>query len=280
MLVPSFTFPATVSAIARAGCEPVYADVCPTTWEMTEREVRTALARDPVAAILHVRAFGFGRDLGGIEAIARDAGVPLIIDSAAAFGGTDVTGCRVGGAGDVEIFSFHATKPFGIGEGGAISAPEALAAEIRTVINFSLARDGPARRWGVNGKMSEFHAAIGMAVLTTFEPRLATRRAQAAGWRALLDHPALALPVLEGVPPWQIFPLRLAGIDVGEVKAQLAQAGYETRSYYAPALCPDPGAAPVSALLAQEMLGLPVGPHITPDDQQRVAEVILTQVNG
>jgi dTDP-4-amino-4,6-dideoxygalactose transaminase len=74
---------------------------------------------------------GLCREIREIESIAAQAGIPLVVDSAAAFGGEDDRGEAAGAAGDLEVFSFHATKPFAVGEGGAVLAPPAQADRIR-----------------------------------------------------------------------------------------------------------------------------------------------------
>src|SRR5207248_1648525 len=87
VVVPAFTFPATAQAVLQAGCTPVFCDVAAETWELDPEALEHLLRTEKVAAVLHVRSFGFCRDLGGVEAIARRYGVPLLVDSAAALGG-------------------------------------------------------------------------------------------------------------------------------------------------------------------------------------------------
>ncbi len=278
--IPSYTFAATASAVYMAGCEPYPVDVDPETWELDPERLQAVLGHQPVAAVIHVRPFGLCRPLDALSRMLSDREVPLIVDSAAAFGGIDAGGRMVGGAGVAEVFSFHATKPFGVGEGGAVAASPELANRIRIVTNFSLAGANPGSRWGLNGKMSEFHAAVARAVLQTFPEKLATRRGLAETWMRVLRLEGAQLPARPGVPPWQVFPVRLSGNVANEVKANLASVGIESRIYYQPAL-PIPGEAapPVAHALSQQVLCLPVGPQVNEDIIIGVAEIVKTHLD-
>src|SRR5262249_14034613 len=130
VVLPSFTFPATPHAVRPARFPPLFLDVSRGTWELDADAVAAAIA-DGAAAVLHVRAFGLCRDLDPLDRLCRDACVPLVVDSAAALGGRDERARAVGAAGAAEVFSLHATKSLGIGEGGVVFAQPGLAARIR-----------------------------------------------------------------------------------------------------------------------------------------------------
>jgi dTDP-4-amino-4,6-dideoxygalactose transaminase len=164
VIVPAFTFPATAQALIAAGCTPVFGDIDPETWELSPDEIRRIAREQSVVAVLHVRVYGLCRSLLEIEAATRAIGVPLVIDSAAALGGQASDSMPIGQSGDVEVFSMHATKVFGIGEGGVVLAEPELAARIRRCLNFGL-DGGHVTSLGINGKLSELHAAVGLAVL-------------------------------------------------------------------------------------------------------------------
>lgn len=233
--LPAFTFPATAHAVRLAGCTPVFCDVEADSWELDPEAAADAIEERGCVALIHVRAFGLCRDTARIEAVAAEASVPLLIDSAAAFGGRLADGSPVGSSGSVEVFSFHATKPFGIGEGGAVAAPEPLAARIREVINFGL-EGGVPKSAGLNAKMSEFTAAIGLAMLERFDAALASR-ADFAGRLADLLPAAIQGAAEPGLPPWQCMPLAVADSAVCAAAVEaLAGAGVEARASYHPAL--------------------------------------------
>jgi dTDP-4-amino-4,6-dideoxygalactose transaminase len=167
VVLPAFTFPATMRAVQMAGCTPVLCDVDPVTWEMSVETLEPVLRQDRVAAVLPVRAFGFCRDYEPLVGPCAAAGIPVIVDSAAGFGGQIGSERSIGSQAIAEVFSFHATKVFGIGEGGAICVDQSLVDDVRSALNFGIAPKATSR--GLNGKLSEFAAAIGLAVLDSFD---------------------------------------------------------------------------------------------------------------
>jgi dTDP-4-amino-4,6-dideoxygalactose transaminase len=132
--------------------------------------------------------FGVGNpDIDAWETLAAESGLPLLIDSAAGFGSRYSDQERVGGRGDCEIFSFHATKPFAIGEGGALVTrdPE-IANQAHDFENFGFAKSRECTQIGMNAKMQEISAAIGLRQLSGFDNRLASRRSVFERYRTLL----------------------------------------------------------------------------------------------
>ena len=124
--------------------------------------------------------------------------MPLIIDAAASLGGRDEDGGWVGGSGDAEVFSMHATKVFGVGEGGAVFVRKPLAGLVRRTINFGLA-DGVPETLGFNGKLSEVHAAIGLAVLERMDGFVRVAQRSPIGIASdCLRSPALSTPQTPG----------------------------------------------------------------------------------
>lgn len=278
VVVPAFTFAATAQAVVAAGCRPVLCDVSEETWELDPRGLALALGRlymrDRPGAILHVRAFGMCRDLAPIEEVAHRYNVPLIVDSAAAFGGLLPDGRRAGCQGHAEVFSFHATKPFGIGEGGAVLTNEALASRVRTCINFGLV-DGIPTMSGINGKMSEFHAAVGLAMLRRIDAQLAARANVATNYLVAGIETGGADGI--GLPPWQTYPTLTS--DPVRVIERAAARGVELRRYYQPALnrsarfaCSNP--LPVSDHLADHMVCLPVYADMATEEQDCVIDAV------
>lgn len=272
--MPSFTFPASASAVTLAGCEPLFLDVSPQTWELDLGQLRQTLEDRRVGAILHVRTLGLCHRLDELERLARAFEVPLICDAAASLGGRDEDGRWVGGVGDAEVFSMHATKVFGIGEGGAVFLPHRLAERLRQTVNFGLA-DGAPQTLGFNGKLSEVHAAIGLAVLGRIDASLARRAEVARAYRARLPEDiGLEHPPGGGAPPWQTYPVLLPH-DAEPVVERLLAAGVGVRRYYTPALHRSrPFAAevclPVTEELARRMLCLPVYSDMAEHELQEI----------
>jgi dTDP-4-amino-4,6-dideoxygalactose transaminase len=281
--LPSFTFPATAHAVELAGCTPVLCDVDAETWELSPQAAADAVREHGCAAIVHVRSFGLCRDLGVIEQVAADARVPLVVDSAAAFGGETADGVPPGRAGAAEVFSFHATKVFAAGEGGAVLAPPALAEAIRHTSNFSLAGSDVTAR-GLNAKMSELTAAVALAMLERLNAHVVVRRRVVAALLEAVEAAGLAfeLPLDPGRPPWQGLPLLLETAGERErALAELQRAGVEARPYYAPGLHRTRAFAGYAAdrltvtdELSERVLCLPVYSRLTPEELELLTGVL------
>lgn len=185
--VPSFTFVATVNAITWCGYEPLFLDIDREDWQQSAEDVEGLRRhRSELAGILLCSTFGTApssRRRAEISNMAAGLSVPVIVDSAAGFGAVDDQGRHLGDQGNVEVFSFHATKPFAIGEGGLVTSTDpGLIADVKVLSNFGfdLSRS-ITRSHGLNAKMSELHAAMGLTVLERF-PDILNRRRAAATW--------------------------------------------------------------------------------------------------
>lgn len=272
VIVPSFTFAASAQAILHAGCTPLFCDVDPATWSLDPLCLERLLAEagtGMVGAVMPVRSYGFAQDFSALEAVCRRHAVPMLIDSAAGLGGRLDDGGWIGQQGDAEVFSLHATKVFGIGEGGVVfCAPERVEA-LKVALNFGI-RGATIGGRGLNGKLSEFHAAVGLAMLDHIDRHIDDRNRYVARYRALLaplvEKGLVTLPQHAGRAPFQTFPLRLAeGLDAAAVLTLAAERGLELRRYYFPLLHRQPGFSDarqttlsVSEALAPQMLCLPV----------------------
>jgi dTDP-4-amino-4,6-dideoxygalactose transaminase len=283
VILPSFTFPATLMAVLEAGCTPVLADVDATTWEMGRDQVEAILPQMRISpvAVLGVRPFGLCRDQSVLESWCRAREIPLILDAAAALGGTLADGRPAGCQGAMETFSLHATKVIAIGEGGAITCAPEWQAPLRQVINFGMESGTPVRR-GINGKLSEFAAAVGLAQNEVFDEHLRARRAAAERYRAFFAErwSDWTPPWNPGDPPWQAYPLLAPTTEVLQrVLQAAADQGVQLRRYYHPALDQSPAGAayarmplPVSADLAARMLCFPLYSDMEAVEQRRLLE--------
>jgi dTDP-4-amino-4,6-dideoxygalactose transaminase len=179
LLMPSFTFVAVAQAGLWAGYRPWFIDIDAHTWQPSEFSARAVLecSRDRVAGILLANVFGVGNpQIDAWEDFAAEWDLPIVLDSAAGFGSAYTDGKRVGGRGVCEIVSFHATKTLAIGEGGAvISRDPRIIEQVREFQNFGLEAQSCAQL-GINGKMQEICAAIGLRQLGGLDRRLASRR--------------------------------------------------------------------------------------------------------
>lgn len=282
VLVPSFTFAATVDAVLWAGLEPVFVDVSLLDWHLDPGALEGALDRrdGAVAAVLACSTFGLpvpAATRASWAEVAAKAGVPLIIDSAAGFGAVDDLDRASGSQGQLEIFSFHATKPFAIGEGGLITtANGGLAEQLRRMANFGFDDDGIVRieAPGLNAKMPEWAAATALATLDSFDDVLRSRRIRAVRLLDAVAPSGYAGPAPTGQPAWQFVPVRAPSAAIRE--QALAVAGLhqiELRSYYRvplhrmPAFAdwPREGGLEVTERLAGDMLSLPMANDLSPD---------------
>lgn len=270
VIVPSFTFAATVQSVWQAGCTPVFCDVDPLTWELSPIQLERLLAAREVHAVMPVRAYGLARDLSALQEVCERYGVPMVVDAAAALGGRLSNGIGVGHQGTAEVFSLHATKVFGIGEGGVVLCPPELAEKIRSSINFGF-DGGTVVRAGSNGKLSEFAAAVGLAMLECIDEHIENRRRYARYYQQalapLVREGLIELARQPGLPPYQSYPLQLTGGHHPDAVVNAAAArGLELRRYYAPAmhLTPafrashDGSPLPVTEHLAETMVCLPL----------------------
>lgn len=168
-LIPSWTFVATACAAHQASLVPHFVDVCPDTWAPDPDQLESLAQHHDVGAILVVSPFGAALDTARWDAVQRNTGIPVIIDAAAAF-----DTIRAGGPMPLgtcpTIVSLHATKVFGIGEGGAlISHDPDLIDRVRRLAQFGFLGTREATLPGLNAKLSEYAAAVGLASLDTWQ---------------------------------------------------------------------------------------------------------------
>ena len=162
VLVPSFAFAASAQCAVWNGLDPVFVDVAPDHWQLDPDSLALALdeRRGRVAAVVALSSLGVPPPHAvrrRWESACAEAGVPLVVDSAAGFGALAADGVPVGAQGDAEVVSFHALKPLSTGEGGAVFCrDEELAAEVTSLINFSFdPRHQVQRPDALNAKLSE-----------------------------------------------------------------------------------------------------------------------------
>lgn len=161
VLAPSYTFSGTVHALIWNNLEPIFVDIESDTLTINLRDLEAKIKAD-TSAILAVPIYGNPCDNDGLEKIAHEKGLKLLFDSAPAFG-SQYKGRKLGGFGIAEIFSFHATKVFSTMEGGAVfTNDEELHKKLCELRNFGQYGDADCTDFGLNGKMTEICALIGL----------------------------------------------------------------------------------------------------------------------
>lgn len=193
IVMPSFTFIGTAHAFTWLGLTPVFADIDPATHNVDPAAVEAAIT-ERTSAIVGVHLWGRWCDVDALEDIADRHGIPLILDAAHALATTN-RGRMVGAGGRAEVFSFHATKVAGAGEGGAITTDDAeLAHRLRRMKNFGFAGYDRVVSGGTNAKMPEFSAALGLTSLEALDGFIATNlRNHDRYARGLADVPGVRL---------------------------------------------------------------------------------------
>lgn len=239
VLMPSFTFAATVDAVLWAGLKPVFLDVEPRSWHLDPGALEAALdARaGRVGAVLAASTFGTPPAVSHLSAWQRSAGgarVPLLVDSAAGFGALDERGKRLGSQGDAEVFSFHATKPFAIGEGGLVTTTDGvLARRILRLTNFGFAHGVVDEDIGLNAKLAEWPAATALAVLDGYDAVLAARRASSEYMLDALAPYGYVRQVGSEHAAWQFVPVLAPSPEVRAAALEEGRRrGIQLRSYF------------------------------------------------
>ncbi|HZH61329.1 MAG TPA: aminotransferase class I/II-fold pyridoxal phosphate-dependent enzyme [Metabacillus sp.] len=177
-LMPSFTFSATPLAAMWCGLEPYFVDINKEDWCMNKDQIKDILAKmaDKVAVIVPYATFGTNMNLSFYKDL-HEQGLPVVIDAAPSFGTMGVDGAFSTGFPGISVFSLHATKSFGIGEGGLIySSDDNAINEIRQAGNFGFSSNRETVSKGLNSKLSEYGAAIALATLDAFPEKREMRQ--------------------------------------------------------------------------------------------------------
>jgi dTDP-4-amino-4,6-dideoxygalactose transaminase len=195
VIVPSFTFIATAHALWWQGIEPVFCDVDPDTWTLDPTCVER-LVGARTTAVLGVHLWGGACDIDGLSEVAGRRGLGLLFDAAHAFG-CSYRGRTIGGFGDAEVLSFHATKVLNTFEGGAVVTNDSRIAErCRLLRNYGFVGNEEVISLGINGKMPEIAAAMGLTSLEWLPEFVASNRRKYDLYRDdLEDVPGVALRV-------------------------------------------------------------------------------------
>lgn len=164
VITTPFSFVATRSSLEWEGITPVFADIEPYSWNIDPKNVQLSSWKD-VSAILGVHVYGNPCDLVELDRVAKKKNVPVIYDAAHAFG-VKYQGKSILSFGTASVLSFHATKLFHTAEGGSIvTDDDDLSELIRELISFGTIDGTYQNKLGINAKMSELHAAMGLSVL-------------------------------------------------------------------------------------------------------------------
>lgn len=294
VIVPSFTFVATAHALQWQGITPVFADIDAKTHNIDPGHVE-ALIDDRTTGILGVHVWGRPCDVVALGDIARRYRLPLLFDAAHALGCSHKDQ-MVGGFGDAEVFSFHATKSVNSFEGGAVATnDDALAARVRAMRNFGVDGENRVTSVGINGKMSEMAAAMGLTSLESMSEFTAiNHRNYALYRRQLADMPEVQLVAYDESEHhnYQFVVLEIdaavSDLSRDELRDVLRAEGVLARRYFYPGchhLEPYRSSGTAAPLentdaVAARVLSLPTGTAVRPEDIEEVCRIIRLAVAG
>lgn len=282
VITTPLTYVATVSAPLWIGCEIVFADIDEETLAINPEKISDKLT-DDTAAILPVDIYGHCCDFAGIAAVAGS--IPVIYDAAQAFG-SRLDGRSLFEFGDYATCSLHATKTFHTFEGGFVVCNSRSAYRQLDLLRAFGHKGDVHFTLGTNAKMSEIHAAMGLALLAHFESAREERRQLAGIYDVLLDWRRLRKPAVPAgfESNYAYFPVIFATERI-LLKAlkELEAAGIHPRRYFFPCLTQLPylrgQSCPVAEDIAKRVLCLPLYAELPPETVEKTAAIINRQLD-
>ncbi|MGP3666997.1 MAG: DegT/DnrJ/EryC1/StrS family aminotransferase [Candidatus Bathyarchaeota archaeon] len=294
VIVPSFTFIATVEAVILAGAKPCFVDINPKTYTMDPDLIEDAIT-DRTVAIIPVHLYGLMADMEKITKIAKDHDLVVIEDAAQALG-AELHGKKAGSFGDYGCFSFYPSKHITTGEGGMITTNrrdnvEALYA-IRT---HGINRQNLSERLGHNYRLPEIACALGYYQLLKLPKFLESRRKNAEALTNMLEEVTrLELPLEpEGYRhSWYVYTVKVRGSRAGErnkIVKKLADSGIQAEVYYPTPVHMAPyyrrllgfklKSLPKTETVARQVFSLPTHPALTEEDLRYIAQKVKKVVS-
>ncbi|MET0382466.1 MAG: DegT/DnrJ/EryC1/StrS family aminotransferase [Burkholderiaceae bacterium] len=293
VITTPYSFVATAHSLMWNGIKPVFVDVDPVTLNLDPAKIEAAIT-PRTTAIMPIHCYGTPCDVEAIQRIADDYDLKVIYDAAHAFGVRRREEGELRSIlrhGDLSVLSFHATKVFNTFEGGAIICPDAKTKQrIDHLKNFGFVNETTVVATGINGKMSEFNAALGLLQLKHVDDAIARRGAVEALYRAslrdvpglrMLDRPAGATPN-HSYFPILVGPGHALGRD--GLYQRLRGEGVMARRYFYPLISDfpmyrglpsaDPAALPVARGASDQVLCLPIYPSLDDADVRRIARIV------
>lgn len=290
VIVTPFTFPATIHALSLCGIKPVFCDIHNDTMNINVAKIEE-LITSVTTGILGVHVFGMPCDVIGIQKISDKYGLKVVYDAAHAFC-TEIDGTGIGTYGDITMFSFHATKLFHTVEGGALSFNDAnLKLRCDLLKNFGIKNEDEVVAIGLNGKMNEVQAAIGLINLNYIESERQKRAKIIETYCENLGKIkgiSFCMPGESVKKSFQYFVIRIDknefGLSRDKVYEKLKNYNIFARKYFYP-LCSnyscykelisaDKRKLPVANIVASETLSLPLYGALEVDEVLQICDII------
>ena len=282
IITTPFSFVATTSSIVWEGCTPVFVDIDSQSLNIDPTKIEAAIT-DKTSAILATHVYGNPCDVVAIEKIAKIHNLKVIYDGAHAFG-VEVNGKSIFEYGDITTCSLHATKLYHSVEGGlVICNNEALNQKLKYTRNFGISGFDSFASLGINGKNSEYHAAMGLVNLNYIEKIHQKRKALSECYDENLKNFPHQKPIwaAEATKNYAYYPILLESEDILlKVKEKLEENEIQTRRYFYPSLST---ALPylkktemeVTDDRAKRIICLPLYYDLEMDDLKRISNLIL-----
>jgi dTDP-4-amino-4,6-dideoxygalactose transaminase len=292
VITTPYSFVATSHSLLWNGIKPVFVDIDPLTLNLDPDKIEAAITPQ-TTAIMPVHCYGHPCDVLRIQKIADTYGLKVIYDAAPAFG-VQLDSGSVLDHGDLSVLSFHATKVFNTFEGGAIVCPDAKTkVRIDQLKNFGYVGEVTVVAPGINGKMSEFNAALGLLQLQYIGQALARRKEIDAQYRERLKG-VKGIRCLndagEKVANYAYFTILVDAdypISRNELYQKLKDNGIHSRRYYYPLISDFPmyrglpsaqrENLPVATVAAQQVLCLPIYPDLEMSVVDEISRFIAAQ---
>ena len=289
VITTPYSFVATAHSLLWNGIKPVFVDVDPVTLNLEPARIEAAITTQ-TTAIMPVHVYGRPCAVGAIQKIADNYNLKVIYDAAHAFGVQDGGGSILR-HGDLSVLSFHATKVFNTFEGGAIVCPDAKTKQrIDHLKNFGFVDETTVVAPGINGKMSEFNAALGMLQLAHIGSAVRRRREIHECYRQALRsvRGIRCLELADGeVPNYAYFPILVQpdySLSRDGLYEKMKTHQIFSRRYFYPLISEFPmyrgmpsahrDNLPVATEASQRILCLPIYPALSDEDQLRILRLI------
>lgn len=281
VITTPFSFAATTSSLAWEGLTPRFADIDSATLNIDPHEIEKSITPE-TTGIAATHVFGNACDVDAIEKIAQDNQLKVVYDAAHAFG-VNYQGSSLLNKGDISTLSFHATKVYHTVEGGALVMNDSgLEQETRQMINFGIDKPDSIGGIGINGKMSEVHAAMGLCVLDEIDQIMEARREVYELYEnSLKDHFQLQKREPNASPNYSYFPVIFRSEkETLAVESALKEDKIIPRRYFYPSLdtLPYTGGPAMnnSREIARRILCLPLYPGLKKSEQEKIINITLT----
>ena len=290
VITTPYSFVATAHSLLWNNIKPVFVDIDPVTLNLDPSKIEAAITPN-TTAIMPVHVYGQPCDVDAIEAIAKRHSLKVIYDAAHAFGVQCHCGKSVLNHGDLSVLSFHATKVFNTFEGGAIVSPNAETKKhIDSLKNFGFENEISVTQTGINGKMNEFSAALGLLQLKQIDEQIEKRKSIDAAYRkGLRAISGISCHVIPSTQKnnYSYFPIFVGNeypLSRDELYEKLKSNGVNGRRYFFPLITEfsmykkidvlSKNEFPIAKLAADQVICLPIYPALDIHNLNMIIDLI------